>query len=100
MLFPLRWLVFGNVNLHTSRRRLEIINEPDQVPVPTLLGQRVKELLESDGALRVDSAPNFPRDDSGVQIVAPCAPGLFAVKAHQEVEVSGGQVFRFARATM
>jgi hypothetical protein len=71
MFSPLRWLVFRDVNLHAAGCRFEEIEKPDQVPVPSFLGQHVEELLEPDGSLRVDSAPNLTRDDSGVQIVAP-----------------------------
>jgi hypothetical protein len=72
---------------HRSQR----INQSRQILPPALVRLHEQEVFQRRAFPGAGHA-QLSRDDSGVQIVAPRAPGLFFVVARQEVEVTRRQV--------
>lgn len=58
------------------------------------------ELRELDPRARRQGPANFPRDNSGVHVVAPRTPRLFGPMPKQQVVVGGGKVFDFRGGAM
>jgi hypothetical protein len=88
MFGPFARLVLGNVFPISARHRLQCLDEAGQTSPPALLGVLEHEVRQIRGfarAMRSDLAG----DHSGVDVLAPRAPGLFLVIPTQQVEIRG-----------